>query len=177
MSWVDAPVSGGATGAEEGRLVVFCGGSRADIKRLESLFSAVAQRVTHVGDVGAGQTLKLCNQLIVSTNMIAIAEALSLARDSGLSVEEIPDALRGGFADSLPLQIFGRRMAQGIVLPVLGEIGLMLKDLRAVEALATQHRSDLPLTRAVLGVYGQAEARNMLRRDLASLISLYPARK
>jgi 3-hydroxyisobutyrate dehydrogenase-like beta-hydroxyacid dehydrogenase len=175
-SWIDAPVSGGATGAEEGRLVIFCGGSRQDLARLDPLFAALAQRVTHVGDVGAGQTLKLCNQLIVATNMIAIAEALSLARDCGLSVEGIPDALHGGFADSLPLQIFGRRMAQGITFPVLGELGLMLKDLGAVDALAAQRRSDLPLTHAALGVYRRAEAQDMLRRDLASLISLYPPR-
>jgi 3-hydroxyisobutyrate dehydrogenase len=175
MSWVDAPVSGGAIGARDGRLVIFCGGSSEDVERLTPLFGALAQRVTHVGDLGTGQTLKLCNQLIVATNLVAIAEALSLARDSGLKVQGIPDALRGGFADSLPLQIFGRRMAEGRALPVLGELGLMLKDLRAVDDLATQQRSGLPLTRAALGIYRQAEAKDMLGQDLAALISLYPA--
>lgn len=175
-SWVDAPVSGGATGAQQGRLVIFCGGSSEDVERLAPLFGALAQRITHAGDVGAGQTLKLCNQLIVATNLVAIAEALSLARDSGLNVERVPDALRGGFADSLPLQIFGRRMAEGVVLPVLGELGLMLKDLRGVDDLAARHHSELPLARATLGIYRRAEAQDMLRRDLAALISLYPAR-
>jgi 3-hydroxyisobutyrate dehydrogenase-like beta-hydroxyacid dehydrogenase len=74
------------------------------------------------------------------------------------------------------LQIFGRRMAQGVVLPVLGEIGLMLKDLKAIEDLATRHRSDVPLTRATLGIYRRAEAHDLLRQDLAALISLYPPR-
>jgi len=175
MSWVDAPVSGGATGAQDGRLVIFCGGSSEDVERLTPLFGALAQRVTHVGHLGTGQTLKLCNQLIVATNLVAIAEALSLARDSGLKVQVIPDALRGGFADSQPLQIFGRRMAEGSVLPVLGELGLMLKDLRRVDDLATQQRSELPLTRAALGIYRQAEAKDLLGQDLAALISLYPA--
>ena len=89
VSWVDAPVSGGATGALQGTLVIFCGGAQADVERLRPVFGALAQRVTHVGPLGAGQTLKLCNQLIVSTNLVAIAEAFSLARASGLALTMI----------------------------------------------------------------------------------------
>ncbi len=172
-SWVDAPVSGGATGAEQGKLVVFCGGSAEDIARLAPIFGVLAQRATHIGDLGAGQTLKLCNQLIVATNLVAIAESLSLARASGLNLGAIPDALAGGFADSLPMQIFGRRMAQGVTTPVLGELALMLKDLRAVDRLARAHQSELPMTRTALDIYRQAGERGLLRQDLAALFSLY----
>jgi 3-hydroxyisobutyrate dehydrogenase-like beta-hydroxyacid dehydrogenase len=82
-AWVDAPVSGGVTGAEQGRLIIFCGGSPRDIDRLAPALDALAQRHTRIGELGTGQTLKLCNQLIVATNLVAIAEALALARASG----------------------------------------------------------------------------------------------
>jgi 3-hydroxyisobutyrate dehydrogenase len=172
-SWVDAPVSGGATGAEQGKLVIFCGGSTGDIDRLTPVFSTLAQRVTRIGEVGAGQTLKLCNQLIVATNLVAIAESLNLAQASGLDLKVIPDALAGGFADSLPMQIFGRRMAHGVTTPILGELALMLKDLSAVDELARSHERELPMTRAALDIYRRAAQRGLLHQDLAALISLY----
>jgi 3-hydroxyisobutyrate dehydrogenase len=175
MGWVDAPVSGGAAGAEQGRLVIFCGGSAGNIDRLKGVFDALALRVTRVGELGAGQTLKLCNQLIVASNLVAIAESLAMARATGLDMTEVPDALAGGFADSLPLQIFGKRMAAGLTSPVLGELGLMLKDMDAVADLAQTSHCDLPLMKAAREVYRRAEACGLLRADLAALLSLYPA--
>jgi 3-hydroxyisobutyrate dehydrogenase-like beta-hydroxyacid dehydrogenase len=172
-SWVDAPVSGGATGAEQRKLVIFCGGSPRDVARAAPLFGAIAQRYTRIGELGAGQTLKLCNQLIVATNLVAIAESLELAQASGLDLGLIPDALAGGFADSIPLQIFGRRMARGVLSPMLGELALMLKDLSAVDDLARHHGADLPMTRSALEIYRRAGERGLLREDLAALFSLY----
>jgi 3-hydroxyisobutyrate dehydrogenase len=175
-SWVDAPVSGGATGAEQRKLVIFCGGAVEDIDRLAPVYAAVAQRFTRVGDLGAGQTLKLCNQLIVATNLAAIAESMNLAHSSGLDLAAIPDALAGGFADSIPLQIFGRRMALGIYEPILGELALMLKDLSAVDELARDHGDELPVMRAALEVYRRARQRGLLSEDLAALYTLYSKR-
>ncbi|HTV95122.1 MAG TPA: NAD(P)-dependent oxidoreductase [Steroidobacteraceae bacterium] len=172
-SWVDAPVSGGATGAEHRKLVIMCGGPPADVARLGPLFAAFSQRVTRVGELGAGQTLKLCNQLIVATNLVAISEAFKLASDSGLDLQAIPQALAGGFADSIPLQIFGPRMAQGTFTPVLGELALMLKDLSAVEDLAGEHGSALPMTQAALEIYREAAKRGLIHEDLAALFKLY----
>jgi 3-hydroxyisobutyrate dehydrogenase len=172
-AWVDAPVSGGATGAESGKLVIFCGGAQGDIERLAPVFAPLAQRVTRVGPLGAGQTLKLCNQLIVATNLVAIAESLNLARDNGLDLKIIPDALAGGFADSIPMQIFGRRMAEGVTTPILGELGLMLKDLNAVADLGREHGSELPMSRTAIEVYLAAGRRGLLDQDLSALISYF----
>jgi 3-hydroxyisobutyrate dehydrogenase len=172
-SWVDAPVSGGATGAVQGKLVIMCGGGAEDIARLGPLLGAFSQRVTRIGELGAGQTMKLCNQLIVATNLVAISEAFKLANVSGLDLAMIPEALAGGFADSIPLQIFGRRMAQGVFTPVLGELALMLKDLSAAEDLAREHGSVLPMTLAALEVYHRAAERGLIREDLAALFKLY----
>lgn len=172
-SWVDAPVSGGATGAAQGKLVIFCGGAAADIDRLGPLFAALAQRVTRVGTQGTGQTLKLCNQLIVASSLVAIAEALTLASANGLDPKLLPDALTGGFADSIPLQIFGRRMASRSHDPKLGELSLMLKDLDAVDELAEERALRLPLAAAALAVYRRAGREGLLKEDLSALIALY----
>jgi 3-hydroxyisobutyrate dehydrogenase len=172
-SWVDAPVSGGATGAEQGTLVIMCGGAPHDIARLGPLLAAFSQRVTRIGGLGAGQTLKLCNQLIVATNLVAISEAFKLASVSGLDLDIIRGALAGGFADSIPLQIFGRRMAQGVFTPVLGELALMLKDLRAVRDLAGEHDAVLPMTLAALEIYHRASERGLIHEDLAALFKMY----
>jgi len=173
ISWVDAPVSGGVTGAEQGKLVIFCGGPAADVERLGPLFASLAQRITRVGELGSGQTLKLCNQLIVASNLVAIAEAVALARASGLDPNILPDALRGGFADSIPLQIFGRRMAARITAPKLGELSLMLKDLNGVDELSRERRVQLPLAAAALTIYRLAEREGLSQQDLSALISLY----
>jgi 3-hydroxyisobutyrate dehydrogenase len=173
--WVDAPVSGGVPGAQTGKLVIFCGGSSSDVATVDSLLSALSQRYTRIGDLGAGQTLKLCNQLIVSTNLLAIAESMVLARANGLNLSTLPDALAGGFADSLPMQIFGRRMALGVTTPVLGEIGLMLKDLSAVETLAKADQVELPMMAAALEIYRHAAERGLLREDLGALLRLCSA--
>ena len=173
-AWVDAPVSGGVPGAMQGTLVIFAGGSGAHIETLQPLFRALAQRVTHAGGVGAGQTMKLCNQLIVSSNFIAIAEAIALARAAGIDAGLLPQALAGGFADSIPLQIFGGRMAAGITTPMLGAIALLLKDAGAIDELAKAHHQNLPLAAATLAVYQHAAARGLTGQDLASLMMLYP---
>jgi 3-hydroxyisobutyrate dehydrogenase len=176
-AWVDAPVSGGVPGATEGKLVIFCGGAESDIARLASIFAALAQRVTRLGDVGAGQTLKLCNQLIVSSNLLAIAEATALARASGIDANLLPGALAGGFADSIPLQVFGPRMAAGITQPVLGAIALMLKDSSAIGELARTHNLQLPLAEATLAAYHRAVGLGLSNEDISSLISLYSGAK
>jgi 3-hydroxyisobutyrate dehydrogenase len=173
MHWVDSPVSGGVNGASAGTLAAFCGGEENDVARARTLLAPLTSRVDHLGPLGAGQAAKLCNQLIVATNLIAIAEALSLARASGLDMRRIPDALSGGFADSAPLQIFGRRMAAGVTTPKLGEISLMLKDVEAVVRAALSGDSPAPLARQVLELYRRARAQQLGAEDVAALIRLY----
>ena len=104
---------------------------------------------------------------------MAIAEALSLARASGLDMRRLPDALTGGFADSAPLQIFGRRMASGVTTPKLGEIALMLKDIEAAVGTALGGNSPVPLGRHVLELYRRARAQQLGAEDVAALIRLY----
>ncbi len=134
--WVDAPVTGGVKGAEAGSLVALCGGEAADLERVRPVLNLLAQRVHHLGPLGAGQAAKLCNQLIVAVNVVAMAEALALARAHGLDPTALPQALAGGWADSLPLQIIGSRMAAGVSEPPIVAVGTFGKDLGLVLAEA-----------------------------------------
>ena len=134
--WIDAPVSGGLPLARAGRLIVFAGGDADDIARAAPVFDALSQRVTHMGGHGAGQLAKSCNQMIVACNLVTIAEMIAFASKSGIDATRLPGALAGGFADSLPLQIFGPRMAAGVDVPRIGGLGTFRKDIDQVVRLA-----------------------------------------
>lgn len=158
-SWLDAPVSGGVPAARAGRLIVFAGGEADDIVRAAPVFSALAQRVTHMGGHGAGQLAKSCNQQIVACNLMVIAEMLAFAERAGVDATRLPAALAGGFADSLPLQIFGPRMAGGIDTPPLGTVGTFRKDIAQVVRLAQEAGAIAPVTEAALAQFDAALAR------------------
>jgi 3-hydroxyisobutyrate dehydrogenase len=145
MGWIDAPVSGGTKGAEEGTLAVMAGGDAADIERVRPYVLAMARRLTHMGPTGAGQTTKLCNQVIVGCAMAVLAEATRLAVNAGIDAGRLPEALTGGFADSIPLQLFVPRMVQGIHSPPFGHIATMLKDLDTVADVAQKTSSPVPM--------------------------------
>ncbi len=145
MGWIDAPVSGGIKGAEEGTLAVMAGGNAADIGRVRPYVMAMARRLTHMGPLGAGQTTKLCNQIIVGCAMAVLAEATRLASNAGIDAAKLPEALAGGFADSIPLQLFVPRMVQGIHSPPLGHIATMLKDLDTVADVAQATSTPVPM--------------------------------
>lgn len=145
MGWVDAPVSGGVAGAESGRLAVMAGGAGADVERVRPVVSHLAQRFTHMGPVGAGQTTKLINQTIVGCGIAVLAEAAGLALRAGIDTARVPDALAGGRADSLLLQQFFPKMAAGDFF-VESHIRTMLKDLDTVADLARETASAMPMT-------------------------------
>jgi 3-hydroxyisobutyrate dehydrogenase len=146
LSWIDAPVSGGTKGAEQGTLAVMMGGDAADIARVTPHVLKVARNVTHMGPLGAGQTTKLCNQIIAGCTMAILAEAARLAVNAGIDARRLPEALKGGFADSIPLQLFVPRMVDAIHEPPLGHAATMLKDLDTVLDVARAATSPVPMT-------------------------------
>lgn len=173
MHWVDAPVSGGVEGARRGTLIFLCGGERTHVERLRPLLAHLGQRSTHMGAVGSGQTAKLLNQAIVSCNLAVIAETLALARRAGVGAARLPGALAGGFADSLPLQVYGPRMAAPGAEEPMGEIATMWKDVANVLDLARGLHAAMPMTAAAEALYRQAAGSGYLQEDLDSLIHLY----
>src|SRR5437868_7221492 len=170
MGWVDAPVSGGNKGAEEGTLAVMAGGDGADIERVRPYVLAMARRLTHMGPIGAGQTTKLCNQVIVGCAMAVLAEATRLAINAGIDAGRPPEALTGGFADSIPLQLFLPRMVQGIHSPPLGHIATMLKDLDAVVDVAQTTSTPVPMAALASQLFRMAKT---LRGADADALEIY----
>lgn len=171
--WVDAPVSGGVAGAESGQLVVMAGGDEAVIDRLRPVLSAVSQRVTRMGPVGSGQVTKICNQMLVSCNVLVMAEVMALAEQAGVASDCIPAALAGGFADSLPLQLTGPRMASREFDPVKWHVKTLLKDLDMANALASGVSSSVPMTGLAAELMRQHASRGNRDRDPATLVELY----
>ena len=173
--WIDAPVSGGPAAAEAGTLAILCGGEASAVDHARPVLEALARVHTHLGPSGAGQAAKLCNQLIVSSAMMAIAEAVSAGRALGLDVAALPAALAGGYADSLPLQIFGPRMVAETREPRISEVATMLKDVRALHAAVAGSGVDLRLAQTTLALYEDAARRGLAHEDLAVLPRLSAA--
>ena len=175
MGWIDAPVSGGTMGAEQGTLAVMAGGDAADIERVRPYVLAMARRLTHMGPIGAGQTTKLCNQVIVGCAMTVLAEATRLAVNAGIDATKLPEALAGGFADSIPLQLFVPRMVQGIHSPPLGHIATMLKDLDTVIDVARDTSSPVPMSALAAQLFRLAKSARGADADALEIYKLSAA--
>jgi 3-hydroxyisobutyrate dehydrogenase len=150
MGYIDAPVSGGTVGAEEGTLAIMAGGKAEHIEFVRPLIAELASRFTRMGGSGTGQVTKLANQVIVASLFPVIAEAMRLAEAAGVDAARLPEALRGGFADSKPLQVFGPRMASRAYAPALGTTNVMLKDLLNALAVADETGLKLPMAQAAV---------------------------
>lgn len=153
MGLIDAPVSGGVAGAEKGTLAIMAGGRAEHIERVRPVVMHLASRFTRMGDTGAGQVTKLCNQAIVGSLLAVIAEAMRLAEAAGVDSKMLPEALKGGFADSLPLQIFGARMAARQFDPPLAASATMLKDLENAAAVAREAGVWMPVVERAIELY------------------------
>ena len=172
MGLVDAPVSGGVPGAEKGTLVVMAGGREEHVERVRPVLAHLASRVTRMGESGAGQATKLCNQIIVGALLPVLAEAVRLAEAAGVDATRLPEALKGGFADSAPLQIFGARMARRQFEPRLAAAALLKKDLENAAALARERGVTLPMVSAASELYRLLEAQGRVQQDPSVLIEL-----
>jgi 3-hydroxyisobutyrate dehydrogenase len=173
MRWVDAPVSGGSKGAEEGSLAIMAGGDAADIERARPHIMPMAARLTHMGPLGAGQTTKLCNQIIVGCTMTVLAEATRLAANSGIDPARLTEALAGGFADSKPLQLFVPRMAAGIHDPPLGHAYTMLKDLDSALDAARETGTPAPMAALAAQLFRLLAATRGEKADALELYKLH----
>jgi 2-hydroxy-3-oxopropionate reductase len=126
--YLDAPVSGGEVGAKAASLTIMVGGTEAAFARVQPLFALMGKNITHVGAVGAGQTCKVANQIIVALNIAAVGEALVFAAKAGADPAKVRQALMGGFAASRILEVHGERMIKRSFNPGF-RIALHQKDL------------------------------------------------
>jgi 2-hydroxy-3-oxopropionate reductase len=114
---LDAPVSGGEVGAVNATLSIMVGGKARTFDKVKPLFELMGKNIVHVGDYGAGQTAKVCNQIVVAVTIVAVSEALILARKAGVDPAKVRQALLGGFAGSKILEVHGQRMIDGNFAP------------------------------------------------------------
>jgi 2-hydroxy-3-oxopropionate reductase len=142
VAHLDAPVSGGTGGAEQGTLVIMVGGKAAEFERALPVFR-VFGRATHVGPHGAGQLAKLANQMIVGITIGAVAEALLFAARGGADMAKVKQAITGGFADSRILQVHGQRMVERDF-AARARLSIQLKDMRNALATAKEIGFDAP---------------------------------
>lgn len=171
--WIDAPVSGGVAGAEQGALAIMAGGPEDVLATIRPVLAPLSQRVTRVGDVGSGQVTKICNQMLVSCNVLVMAEVMALAEKAGVDAEQIPVALKGGFADSIPLQLTGPRMAKRDFDEVKWHVKTLLKDLDMANNLAKIMNSSAPMVGLGAELMRLHASQGNAERDPCTLVSMY----
>ena len=155
VEMLDAPVSGGEVGAVNATLSIMVGGKAKTFEKVKPLFEALGKNIVHVGDHGAGQVAKACNQIVVSLTIQGVSEALTFARRNGVDAAKVRVALMGGSAASKILEVHGQRMLDNDFKPGF-KVKLHQKDLRIViedahklgiglpgTALVTQHLNAL----------------------------------
>lgn len=145
IAMLDAPVSGGDVGAINGTLSIMAGGQPEVFARVQPLFAVLGKNIVHVGDHGAGQVAKACNQIVVALTIEAVAEALTFARQNAVDPAKVREALMGGFAASRILEVHGQRMLDDNYQPGF-KTKLHQKDLNIVLQSAFEMGLALPGT-------------------------------
>ncbi|MEL7261699.1 MAG: NAD(P)-dependent oxidoreductase [Pseudomonadota bacterium] len=176
LAWVDSPLSGGAPKALIGELTLMAGGAAKDVERAHAALKHVASNFTHMGPSGAGQTTKLINQVLCGLGFLAVAEATQLALDAGVDAEKIPQALKGGRADSALLQEYLPRYATKDYRRT-GRIDNMVKDLNMVNDLARQTGTSMPMTALCAEIHRMLTAAGLGGEDQAAVMEFFRGAK
>ena len=160
VQMLDAPISGGSEGAANGTLSIMVGGDAAQVERAMPAFQAMGKAITHVGANGAGQTVKLVNQILVVVNMLAVGEALLFAQAGGLDLEKTLEAVTAGAAGSWMLsnrgpQVINRDWRPGFM------VDLQQKDLRLALKAADELGVPLLGTSTVFNLYRTLQAQGL----------------
>lgn len=172
VDYVDAPVSGGDTGARAGTLAVMIGGRDEVVRRCMPIFEAVGRTITHVGPVGSGQACKAVNQVMVAVNLLGVCEALALAKKEGLDLETVMKAVGGGAAGSWSLANLGPRIAGGDFDPGF-MIELLNKDLNIVHDEAAGRNLPMPGTHLAADLFRSAAAMGFGRDGTQALARVF----
>lgn len=177
MRWLDCPISGGPGPAEEGTLTLMAGGDPALFEQLRPVLADLSSNCTLMGPLGAGQTTKVVNQAIVGVNYVLLGEVLAMVQAAGIDAEKLPQALKGGAADSVLLQRIFPVMLNRDFEPPKGRAKQLGKDLLAVADFNAGLGLDLPvLARAIEQYVGYVDAGHG-ERESASVSLLYDRRE
>ena len=171
IGMLDAPVSGGPSGAEQATLSIMAGGSETEFQRALPVFQCLGKTILHMGPSGAGQVTKACNQLALLVAAEGVAEALTLASSCGLDPARVREVMMGGVASSRVLELFGARMVSRDFTAGI-ESRLYHKDLDIVLALGHERGVPLPGASLVMQHINAMVGRGDGRQDLSAIIRI-----
>ena len=167
---LDAPVSGGEIGAKSGSLSIMVGGDEAAFARVRPVLACMGnpERIIYIGESGAGQICKICNQIAIGGALVSVSEAFALARKAGVDAARVRQALLGGFAASRVLEVHGERMLTGNYVPGF-RTKLYQKDLRIANEFAATHAVAIPATAVLTQLVNALVAAGGAELDYAAL--------
>ncbi len=168
---LDAPVSGGDVGARDGTLSIMVGGEEADVERARPLFEVLGKTIVHVGEHGAGQVVKACNQVVVAVTIAAVSEALVLGSKAGVDPERILDVLGGGLAANRVMEMRRRNFLEHDFTPGF-RIDLHHKDLGIALESGGEYGVPLPVTALVQQGFRALRAKGHGGDDHSGLLAL-----
>ena len=171
---LDAPVSGGDVGAKAATLAIMVGGPRDAFDRVLPVFQAMGKTVTHVGESGAGQVAKACNQIMAASTMVAMSELLLLARKAGVDPRRVVEAIRGGAAQCWTLDVKPPRLFAGERRPGF-KASMMHKDLAIILETARAYGMPLPSSALHLQLYESMLQMGMGDLDNSAIIGVFEA--
>ncbi len=170
-SMLDAPVSGGEPGAQQGTLAIMAGGSEEDFERARPLLEVMGDAITHVGPTGAGQTAKAANQIVVAVTLEGISEALVLASKAGVAPEKILEAISGGLAGSNVMEAKKENFLEHDFEPGF-RVDLHHKDLGIALAAGREYGVSLPVTAIVDQMLESLKTKGRGDRDHSAILTL-----
>jgi len=173
LNALDAPVSGGQAGAENGKLSIMCGGTAEAMAAARPMLEAFAARIVHVGEAGAGQACKAVNQVCIAGVLAGLSEGVRLAQAAGLDLDRVFEAISGGAAQSWQMDNRWSTMTRG-EFDFGFAVDWMRKDLAIALAEAEVHGLDLPVTALVDRFYAEVQELGGGRQDTSALIRHLP---
>jgi len=168
---LDAPVSGGDIGAKNGTLTIMVGGDAAALEKVMPIFQAVGKTITHVGEAGAGQVTKACNQIMVAAQMVATGELLVFAKKAGVDPQKVVEAIKAGAAQCWTLDVKPPRLFDGIREPGF-KAYMQAKDLNIVMESAREYGIPLPGTAENTQLFNAMLQMGMAELDNSAVIGV-----
>ena len=171
LLFLDAPVSGGQAGAENGKLTIMCGGQEEAFNKTKELMSCYGAKVTLMGEAGSGQLTKMVNQICIAGLVQGLSEALNFGKNAGLDLEKVLNVISGGAAQSWQMENRGSTMIKN-EFDFGFAVDWMIKDLKICLSEGGNNKSELPVTALVSQFYASLSNKGFGRNDTSSLIRL-----
>jgi len=170
-AFVDAPVTGSSPKAEAGTLTIMCGGADADVARARPLFEAMGEKIVHAGAAGQGQAVKVLSQGVTAVNCATLAQAITVARRSGVDLDALLDVMTGGSSDSTMRELKGRPMVEHDF-PVLFKLEHMLKDVQLCLEESRGAGASFPFAALAGELYSAGVGRGLGQEDFAAVLEV-----